>query len=49
MIDFLIKMMEVDSTSGKEENIIETIKDFYKPDNASIEIQEIVRASKINI
>ncbi|MFA7361582.1 MAG: M20/M25/M40 family metallo-hydrolase [Candidatus Kapaibacterium sp.] len=41
MIDFLIKMMEVDSTSGKEENIIDTIKDFYNPVKASLEIQEI--------
>jgi len=46
MIDFLIRMMEVDSTSGKEENIVEVVQKYYAPEGAQCEIQEIPNGKK---
>ena len=41
MIDFLIQIMEVESTSGMENSVAEFIKDNYFPDGAELEIQDI--------
>ena len=46
MIDLLIKMMEVDSTSGKEENIIGVIQKCFVSENAVCEIQDIPNGKK---
>ena len=46
MIDLLIKMMEVDSTSGKEENIVGVIQKHFSPERAVCEIQDIPNGKK---
>lgn len=46
MIDFLIKMMEVDSTSGKEENIVEVIRKHFVSEKAVCDVQEIPNGKK---
>jgi len=46
MIDLLIRMMEVDSTSGKEENIVEVIQKNFVSEKAECEIQDIPNGKK---
>ncbi|MDD5361798.1 MAG: M20/M25/M40 family metallo-hydrolase [Ignavibacteria bacterium] len=46
MIDFLIKILEIDSTSGKEETAAEFIAENFKPAKASLEIQNIPNGKK---
>ena len=46
MIDLLIKMMEVDSTSGKEDAVLDTILSSFKPENAVIDVQDIPNGKK---
>lgn len=41
MIDFLIQIMGVESTSGQEKSVAEYIKDTFAPEGADLEIQEI--------
>lgn len=41
MIDFLIQIMGVESTSGKENSVAEYIKDNFAPDGAELEIHDI--------
>lgn len=41
MIDFLIEIMGVESTSGMENSVAEYIKDNYFPEGAELEIQDI--------
>lgn len=42
MIEFLTKILEVDSTSGKENYLIHYIKEHLSPEGAKCEIQETV-------
>lgn len=46
MIDFLIKIMETDSTSGTEEKLACYIADNFKPEGAVSELQEIPNGKK---
>lgn len=46
MLDFLIGLMSVDSTSGKENSAVEWLKNNYNPAGAMMEIQEIPNGMK---
>lgn len=46
MLDFLIKILEIDSTSGKEETIADFITKNFKPAKAKLETQKISNGKK---
>lgn len=46
MIDFLIKLMEIESTSGNEGSIADYLSANYKPAGSEIHIQEISKGLK---
>lgn len=46
MLDFLLKILEIDSTSGKEETVADFIASNFKPAGAEVEIQKIPNGKK---
>ncbi|MCE1164367.1 MAG: M20/M25/M40 family metallo-hydrolase [Bacteroidetes bacterium] len=46
MLDFLLKILEIDSTSGKEESVADFIASNFKPVNAVVDIQDIPNGKK---
>jgi acetylornithine deacetylase len=46
MVDFLLKILAIDSTSGREEHIADYIAKNFKPEHAVMEIQQIANGKK---